>query len=380
MISEVFVVKSIRDFLISEKEYTVWVDSRFAAEIPDLEPTHQIRIGGRIPDILARKKGNIVAIECKGERESGRQILEAIGQVVYYKKGSHQQYIGCPESLMDDTIYDICNYLNVGIITVNDRLEANEELKPAKSLVDEELLETILELTSFDVDIKPIPNINFSRPEPFIIATLLAGKIGSYKKLLESLMSLLPSRSGIGCSEGFARKVIDTAISLRLIRKRGDKIFLTRDGASILYYFMEKCGNIDNAISEICALYKPKIYNYKSIKITKSDIKFIARFALLKHPTVDFLTSLLMEMREKTGKNIFTFKEIFEFAKNEYPEKTMIYLIKASCEKKDVQELTLNDIDPRICDDIKAQMRNAGIIKGKQRSTVEPDDIWEICL
>ncbi len=380
MISEVLVVKSIRDFLISEKGYMVWVDSRFVAEIPDLEPTHQIRIGGRIPDILARKKENIVAIECKGERESGRQILEAIGQVVYYKKGSHQQYIGCPESLMDDTVYDICNYLNVGIITVNDRLEANEELKPAKSLLDEELLETILKLTSFDVDIKPIPNINFSRPEPFIIATLLASKIRSYRKLLESLMSLLPSRSGIGCSEGFARKVIETATSLRLIRKRGDKISLTRDGTSILYYFMEKCGNIDDAINEICALYKPKIYNYKSIKITKSDIKFVARCALLKHPTIDFLASLLIEMREKTGKTVFTFKEIFEFAKNEYPEKTMIYLIKASCEKKDAQELTLDDVDPRICDDIKAQMRNAGIIKGKQRPTVEPDDMWEICL
>jgi len=56
----------------------VWVDSKFVTEIHDLEPTHQIRIGGRIPDILARKQKNLVAIECKGERESGRQILEAI--------------------------------------------------------------------------------------------------------------------------------------------------------------------------------------------------------------------------------------------------------------------------------------------------------------
>ena len=85
---------------------------------------------GRIPDILARKQRNLVAIECKGERECGRQILEAIGQVVYYKKASHNQYIGCPDSLVDDTVYDICRYLNVGLLIVDRKLEVTEELKP----------------------------------------------------------------------------------------------------------------------------------------------------------------------------------------------------------------------------------------------------------
>jgi len=58
----------------------------------------------------------------------------------------------------------------------------------------------------------------------------------------------------------------------------------------------------------------------------------------------------------------------------------MLYLTKASCEKENAQDLTFDDIDTRICDDVKAQMRNAGIIKGKQKTRVEPKDIWEICL
>ena len=45
MMPEALVVKSIRDFLINERGYMVWVDSKFATEIHDLEPTHQIRIG-----------------------------------------------------------------------------------------------------------------------------------------------------------------------------------------------------------------------------------------------------------------------------------------------------------------------------------------------
>jgi len=379
MISEVLVVKSVRDFLV-DKKYIVWVDSKFATELRGLEPTHQIKIGGRIPDILARKRRKLVAVECKGERESGRQILEAIGQVVYYKRGSHNQYIACPESLVDDTVYDICEYLNVGLFTVNNKLEVSEELKPAKTLLDEEFLEAILELMALDIDVKPIPNISFSRPEPFIIATLLAGKINSYNVLLSSLMNTLPSRSGVECSEEFARKVIDAAVSLGLIRKKGDSVSLTREGFSILSYFVEKCGNTENAISEVCAVYKPKVYNYNPTSITESDIKFIARYALLRHPTIDFLTSLLIEMREKYGRSVFTFKEILEFAKNEYPEKTMLYLTKAACEKENAHDLTLDDIDVRICDDIKAQMRNVGIIKGKQKAKVEPEDIWEICL
>lgn len=299
---------------------------------------------------------------------------------MYYKRASHNQYIGCPDSLVDDTVYDICKHLNVGLITVDNRLEVNEELKPNKSLLDEDLLNAVLELLVLDIDVKPIPNLSFSRPEPFMIATLLVGKTNSYDGLISSLMNLLPSRSRIGCSKGFARRVVDAAISLGLMKKRGNNVFLTRDGSSILSYFIEKCGDLEKAISEICAFYRPKLYGYKPTSITESDIKFIARHSLLKHPTIDFLTSLLIEMKEKFGRSVFRFKEIFEFAKDEYPEKTVIYLIKASSEKTDVQELTLDDIDPRICDDIKAQMRNAGIIRGKQKATVEPDDVWEICL
>jgi len=56
MISEVNVVKSVRDFLIGKKGYIVWLDSKFAAGIRGLEPTHQIRIGGRIPDILGSEQ------------------------------------------------------------------------------------------------------------------------------------------------------------------------------------------------------------------------------------------------------------------------------------------------------------------------------------
>ncbi len=380
MISEALVVKSIRDFLINEKGYVVWVDSKFSTEVQGLEPTHQIKIAGRIPDILAKKRKNLVAIECKGERESGRQILEAIGQVVYYKVASHNQYIGCPTSLVNDTVYEICKYLGVGIFIVDKELEVIEELKPAKNLLNEDLLESILELLTPDVDAKPIPNISFSRPEPFIITTLLVNEINSYRELLSHLMNILPGRSGIGCSEMFARKVIDAAISLGLIIKKGDSISLTRDGSLILSYFVEKCGNVKNAITEICALYKPKVYDHNPVKVTKSDIKLIARYSLLKHPTIDFLTSILIEMRERYGKDTFTFGEIIEFAKNEYPEKTLLYLTKASCMKEDVQDLTFDDIDIRICDDIKAQMRNAGIIKGKQRGKVDPEDVWKICI
>ena len=76
MISEVAVVKFVCDFLINERGYIAWVDSRFAAKSRDLELLHQIRIEGRIPDILARKRTNLIALECKGEREGGGSYLK----------------------------------------------------------------------------------------------------------------------------------------------------------------------------------------------------------------------------------------------------------------------------------------------------------------
>jgi len=47
------------------------------------------------------------------------------------------------------------------------------------------------------------------------------GKTNSYDGLLSTLMNSLPSRSSVGCSEGFAKKVIDAAVSLGLVRKKG---------------------------------------------------------------------------------------------------------------------------------------------------------------
>jgi len=60
--------------------------------------------------------------------------------------------------------------------------------------------------------------------------------------------------------------------------------------------------------------------------------------------------------------------------------KLLLYLTKATCEKEDAEDITLEDIDIRVVDDIKAQMRNAGIIKGKQKSKIDPNDEWKILL
>lgn len=145
-LNEPQVVKAIHEFLINEKGYLAWSDSRFKQY--GIEPTHQLKISGRIPDIIARNKDTIIAIECKGERSDSRHILEAIGQVTYYKRGSHEQYIGIPETLVDDTLYDIVEYLNVGLLTVDHKLRVHEELVPKHGLLKLENLEEILKLTS----------------------------------------------------------------------------------------------------------------------------------------------------------------------------------------------------------------------------------------
>jgi len=63
---------------------------------------------------------------------------------MYYKRASHNQYIGCLESLVDDIVRRVCEYLNVGLLIVNHKLEVREELTPSETLLDEEFLDTIL--------------------------------------------------------------------------------------------------------------------------------------------------------------------------------------------------------------------------------------------
>ena len=96
MIPEILVVKSIRDFLINERGYIVWVDSKFTTEIHDLEPTHQIRIGGRIPDILAKRITDLIKVGLRlqypyagdfyiGEMEMRRRNAKLFGRRVKNK-------------------------------------------------------------------------------------------------------------------------------------------------------------------------------------------------------------------------------------------------------------------------------------------------------
>ncbi len=173
-------------------------------------------------------------------------------------------------------------------------------------------------------------------------------------------------------------KVLSATLSLGLVEKVGDKISLTPEGYFVAEYFIEKCKSFEGALEDILSLYKPSVYKYTPKKLTIEDVQLIAKFVLLRHPTIEFLVNLLFEMSKVFKKMEFTSREIIEYAKTNYPEKFMLYFVKTCCEKDSMEDISFDDIDERIYDDIKAQLRNAGIIEGKQGSKDYPNDTWRL--
>jgi len=375
-ISEISVVRAVHHYLIKEG-YTSWVDSRLKKY--GLRPTHNIRIGGRIPDIIARKGGLIVAIECKGERGN---IKEAIGQTTYYALESHKQYIALPIDLFlkeERVLYKIADKIGVGVLVVRKNLEVFEEISPRitppKYL--EQSIYDVINILKKPIDVN-VYNIGFSRPEPIIITLLLAAERQFVGSLVNNLMRAISSAKRKNIKEEFARRVLNTAIMLDLLDIENEIIAPTAEGKIIIKWLLSKAGSVENALKDILSIYSQRTHKYYG-KISHEDIKLIASIILLRHPTVRFIMKILYDLSFLKKRGVFTSREIIEHAKQVDKLSFMRYFVKKSV-KKDPEEINFYDIDPRVYDDIKAQMRNAGLIKGPQGSKKYPDDLWEILL
>jgi predicted nucleotidyltransferase/predicted RecB family endonuclease len=89
---------------------------------------HEIKLRGRIVDIIAVKDGKIMAIEIKGGSGDTQQGIE---QALHQKNAVNFSYLAIPKDRSSEVIQNSCQNLGLGLLLINDRVE--EIVKPVMS-------------------------------------------------------------------------------------------------------------------------------------------------------------------------------------------------------------------------------------------------------
>lgn len=92
--------------------------------------SHEIKLRGRIVDIIATKDNKITAIEIKG---GSGNIQRGIEQALHQKNITNFSYLAIPKYRSTKAILNSCRGLGIGLLLVNDRVE--EATKPMEGNV-----------------------------------------------------------------------------------------------------------------------------------------------------------------------------------------------------------------------------------------------------
>ncbi|MFZ1077667.1 MAG: hypothetical protein WAN47_09605, partial [Nitrosotalea sp.] len=92
--------------------------------------SREVKLRGRIVDIIATKDGKITAIKVKG---SSGDIQRGIEQTLHQKNAANFSYLAIPKDRSSKVVLSTCQSLGIGLLLVNDRVE--EVVKPTTSNV-----------------------------------------------------------------------------------------------------------------------------------------------------------------------------------------------------------------------------------------------------
>ncbi|MFW9890139.1 MAG: hypothetical protein ACFFER_18300 [Candidatus Thorarchaeota archaeon] len=367
MISEDIVVSIVGEFYVNQG-YRTWVHSQWRGTTDFL--SHQIRLGSHYPDLIAlsRDKGELIAVECKGEKKSisSRSILTAIGQALAYRQASNSQTIALPESIWRDTYSEIAAASGIGVYLIDAEHRITEYIQPQRvKWPNISQLQAIKYLLNLPFDASPEITPQTTRPEPYILATIIAREGEDADIFRDRLMQYLPShRKNKPVSDGFVKNVVRSVVSLQLLSTRMGKIKLSSLARRIKRYYQNKAGDLDSAIQFVYDNYMKNRFRGRP----SLDVRMIMGMVLGQHPVIAFLLSVLEDMRETQLRDTWSFPEVFEYLKNYSPWETLIYLTGPKIDIPDhPDDLEMKHLSSHLLDDTVRQLVHAGLLGEKSK-------------
>jgi len=172
----------------------------------------EIKVGvkarGRIPDVLATKKEEIIIIEVKGI--SGDK-LKAIGQAIHFKNCADYVYIALPQERLDKEFVTTIKPLGIGIISLNNKI--TETVKAEKNDVLPSVKSIVLKAKPFEEKTKIEKKLS-------VLETILGNKVNF--KILK-LLSKTPNKEflGVEVAKGCGISVSTTIMNLKKLASIG---------------------------------------------------------------------------------------------------------------------------------------------------------------
>lgn len=117
-----------KNIVITEKDVVEKVATFFQSEGWKIIP--QVKVRGRIIDLVAVKDQTIALIEVKG---SQGKLLHGIGQAVHQSTVAEYSYLALPSDKVEE-VEDVCSKLGIGLLAVNSKVNVLVEPKKGTSL------------------------------------------------------------------------------------------------------------------------------------------------------------------------------------------------------------------------------------------------------
>lgn len=114
----------------TESDLTQRVEKHFAKE--GWKIRREVKIRGRVADIVATKDGKIAAVEVKG---AGGDVEKGIMQSLHQKGAVNLSYLAIPRGMLTDSIKSTCKNLGIGLILVDKEIKESIRPRHTPSLV-----------------------------------------------------------------------------------------------------------------------------------------------------------------------------------------------------------------------------------------------------
>ncbi|HEV2193824.1 MAG TPA: nucleotidyltransferase domain-containing protein [Nitrosopumilaceae archaeon] len=212
---------------------------------------HEVKLRGRIVDIIATKDDKITAIEVKG---GSGDIQRGIEQALHQKNTANFSYLAIPKDRSTKMILNSCQSLGIGLLLVND--EVKEVVKPVEGNVLPSVKNIVFKerkRSQQSVSIKSsLESLFRSRAQVLILKLLFLNSSSEFHA------NDMARKTGLAPSTIAKEMPVIQNIGLVLRRTQGNLVFYKINNQSVIYNELKRIFLKFEMLDEIISRDLPK--------------------------------------------------------------------------------------------------------------------------
>ena len=190
---------------------------------------HEVKLRGRVADIVAIKGDEIALIEVKG---SSGDIQRGIEQALHQKNAANFSYLAIPKERANDKILNTCKSLGIGLMLINDGVK--EVVKPVRSEALPSVQKIILGIKLKKQEKKmrvhsSLENLFRSKAQILILKLLFMNSTSEFH------MNDIARKTGLAPSTVAKEMPLVLKIGLVIRRTQGNLVFYKINNKSIIF-------------------------------------------------------------------------------------------------------------------------------------------------